>query len=149
MTNFEKYKDDLIKIEGEFAVDKNTRKIAECNCNIECVDCLFNSGNCSESDKMKWLYSEYKEPILSDNEIELIDILGKINRKKYKYVAKDADDVTRLYEVKPIKPRADKSGNYYGEYIYVDIGACDKILFSNITHKDGLYDIENKCFIKE
>ena len=81
MTNFEKYKDDLMKIEGTLAFDKNTREVVGCGCDstrrIDCEDCLFNAGNCSEGDKIKWLYEEYKEPILSDNELELIKALNK------------------------------------------------------------------------
>ena len=152
MTNFEKYKDDLIKIEGDFAFDKSTKEIVGCNTldgverRIDCVDCLFNEGNCFESDKIKWLYKEYEEPILSDDELELINILSKINGKEYKYVDRDAYGVIRLFE---IKLSINKTRNYYGECTYIDMGSWNKVLFSNITHKDGLYDIENKCFIKE
>lgn len=94
MTNFEKYKDELIKIEGDFAFDKNTREVVGCNTlngverRIECEDCLFNSGNCFESDKIKWLYSEYKEPVLSDDELELIKAISKATDKAYKYLTR-------------------------------------------------------------
>ena len=151
MTNFEKYKNKLIKIEGDFAFDKNTKEIVGCNTldgverYIECEDCLFNSTGCLESDKIHWLCKEYEKPILSDDELELIDILGKINRKEYKYVVRDAYGIIKLFE---IKPALNKAGNYYGEYTYVDIGLWDKIVFSNITHENGLYDIKNKCFIE-
>lgn len=146
MRKFEAYKDDLMKIEGEFAVDKNTREIVRCNSNIECEDCLFNSG-CSERDKIRWLYEEYEKLILSDDELELIKTLNKVLGKEYKYVARDKYNVIRLYEIKP----NGKSGTYYGAYTYIDggVGSEGRILFPNIMHKDGLYDIENKCFIKE
>ena len=144
MTNFEKYKDDLMKIKGRFAFNKNTRELVKCDCAISCDDCLFNEVNCLESDKIEWLYKEYEPLVLSNDELELINILSKINKKEYKYVARDAYDIIRLFE---IKPSVDKSGNYYGEYTYSVSGS--EILFSNITHKDGLYDIKNKCFIKE
>ena len=145
MTNFEKYKDDLMKIEGEFAVDKYTRGIVKCNSNIECEDCLLNSG-CSEKDKMKWLYEEYKKPILSDDELELIKALNKAMGKEYKYIARDTDGFIRFFETKPC---INVLKNYYNKYGYTYIGSKDGVLFSNITHKDGLYDIENKCFVKE
>ena len=152
MTNFEKYKDDLMKIEGSFAFDKNTREIVGCDTSdgvercIVCEDCLFHEGDCFESDKIKWLYSEYKEPILSNDELELIKALNKAMGKEYKYIARDLHGVIRLFE---IKPDIGKSGNYYGEYTYIDIASGDKVSFPNITHKDGLYDIKNKCFIEE
>ena len=140
MTNFEKYKDDLMKIEGEFAVDKNTREIVKCNSNIECEDCLLNSG-CSESNKIKWLHEEYKKSILSDDELELIKALNKVMGKEYKYIIRDRVGLIRFFET---KPRINELKNY--GYIY--IGSNYGILFPNITHKDGIYDIKNKCFIK-
>lgn len=154
MTNFEIYKDDLMKIKGSFAVDKNSKKIVGCRDSadgieeyIDCEDCLFNNTQyCFETDKIKWLYKEYEPPVLSDDELELIKALGKATKKEYKYVVRDACGVMRFFET---KPHVNKSGNYYGEYTYADIASGDKVLFPNITHKDGLYDIENKCFIKE
>lgn len=38
MTNFEKYKDDLMKIKGCFAVDKAQRRITRCDAYIDCKD---------------------------------------------------------------------------------------------------------------
>ena len=147
MTNFEKYKDDLMEIEGEFAFNKNTREILSCSSYINCGDCIFNERNCTGSEKIKWLCEEYEEFILSDNELELIKTLSKVTGINYKYVARDTCDVIGFFET---KPRVNKLGNYYSEYgyTYVDIVSKDKVL-PNITHKDGLYDIENKCFIKE
>lgn len=149
MTNFEKYKDDLIKIEGDFAFDKNTKEIAGCNTldgterYVECEDCLFNEGTCFESDKIKWLYSEYEEPILSDDELELINVLSKISGKEYKYIARSGHRAFLFAD----KPPIDKYGALLSRCNHLDIsGYID--LFSNIKFADGLYDIENKCFIK-
>lgn len=146
MTNFEIYKEDLLKIEGEFAVNKNTGEITRCDNRIDCEDCIFISKCCRENYKIQWLYKEYEPPVLSDDELELINVLGKINGKEYKYLARDVYGIARLFETKPC---TNKTGNYCGEYTYIDIASGSEILFSNITHKDGLYDIENKCFIKE
>jgi len=145
MTNFEKYKDDLMEIKGFFAVDKAQRKVVKCDSGIYCKDCLFNNpeSHC-EGDRIKWLYKEYEPPVLSNDELELIKILGKINGREYKYIARDGYGVIRLFE---IRPRTNKTGNYCGEYTYIDSASWSKILFSNITHKDGIYDIENKIFI--
>ena len=84
--------------------------------------------------------------MLSNGELELIKALNKAMGKEYKYIARDLHGVIRLFE---IKPDIAKSGNYYGEYTYIDIASGDKVSFPNITHKDGLYDIKNKCFIEE
>lgn len=150
MTNFEKYKDKLIKIKGDFAFDKDTEEIVGCNTlngierRIECEDCLFNSGNCFESDKIKWLYSECKEPILSNNELELINVLSKISGKEYKYIARNGHRAFLFAD----KPPIDEYGVLLSRCNHLDIsGHID--LFSNIKFTDGVYDIENKCFIKE
>lgn len=150
MTNFEKYKDDLMKIKGSFAVDKNSKKIAGCDTTdgvkscINCSDCIFDAGDCFESDKIKWLYSEYEEPILSNDELELINILSKINGKEYKYIAKNGHRAFLFAD----KPPIDEYGALLSRCNHLNIsGHID--LFSNIKFTDGLYDIENKCFIKE
>jgi hypothetical protein len=148
MTNFEKYKDDLMKMEGCFAFDKNTKKITRCNASMNCKDCLFDEGNCYESDKIKWLYEEYKEPILSDDELELINILSKVNGKKYKYICRNCNSVFLFSE----KPPMDRFGVRFTDkckYFIITEHSNIKNLFLNIKFEDGLYDIENKCFIKE
>lgn len=152
MTNLEKYKDDLIKIEGDFAFDKNTKEIVGCNTldgverRIECEDCLFNEGNCFESDKIKWLYSECKELILSNDELELINILSKINGKEYKYIARYGNHIYFFSN----KPPIDEYGLLVTgcDYLNINIYNESMDLFSNIKQY-GLYDIKNKCFIKE
>lgn len=149
MTNFEKYKDDLIKIEGDFAFDKNTKEIVGCNTldgverRIECEECIFNKGTCYESDKIKWLFSEYEEPILSNAELKLINDLSEIYGKEYKYIHRDACHVFIFSD----KPNIDKYGIILDGSDYIEItGLID--LFSNIKFVDGLYDIKNKCFIE-
>lgn len=147
MTNFEKYKDDLTKIKGRFAFDKNTKKIVRCDNRIDCKDCLFDNC-CLESNKIEWLYKEYEEPILSDDELELIKILSKINGKEYKYIYRSRYRVFLFSE----KPPIDKFGVRFTDkckYLLIDNRKDAKNLFSNIKHKDGLYDIEDECFIKE
>ena len=150
MTNFEKYKDDLMKIEGSFAFDKNTREIVGCGTSdgvercIECEDCLFiNEGDCFESDKIKWLYEEF---ILSNNELELINVLGKINGKEFKYIQRTGHRVFLFFD----KPPIDEYGIVLSDknnYLEVSMHGCTD-LFPNIKFMDGLYDIKNKCFIK-
>ena len=149
MTNFEKYKDDLIKIEGDFAFDKNTKEVVGCNTldgverRIDCVDCIFNKESCFESDKIKWLYSEYEEPILSNDELELINVLSKINGKEYKYIHRSGKYIFIFFD----KPNIDKYGIILDGSNYLEItGHTD--LFSNIKFEDGLYDIKNECFME-
>lgn len=62
MTNYEKYKDELIKkviIETSMALDRHTGKVVDCG-NMDCRDCGFSTGKgCCIED---WLDSEYVEP---------------------------------------------------------------------------------------
>jgi hypothetical protein len=115
---------------------------------MNCKDCLFDEGNCYESDKIKWLYEEYKEPILSDDELDLINILSKINGKKYKYITRSGHTVFLFSE----KPPMGKFGVRFADkcnYLIIADHNNAKSLFLNIKYEDGLYDIENKCFIKK
>ena len=143
MTNFEKYKDDLMEIEGEFAFNKNTREILSCSSCINCDDCIFNERGCFESDRIKWLCEEYEEPILSDDEVELINVLSKINGKEYKYVHRSGNHVLLFCD----KPPIDKYGILLDETDYIDISG-HMHLFSNIKFMNGLYDIKDKRFIE-
>lgn len=62
MTNYEKYKDELIKkaiIKTPIAMDIHTGKVVDCG-NMDCRDCGFSTGKgCCIED---WLDSEYVEP---------------------------------------------------------------------------------------
>ena len=62
MTNYEKYKDELIKkaiIKTSIAVDIHTNKMVDCY-TIPCEDCKFNTC-CNKRGKEEWLDSEYVE----------------------------------------------------------------------------------------
>ena len=41
------------------------------------------------------------------------------------------------------------SGRYTSQKDYIIISEVDENIFPNITFDKGIYDIENKCFIKE
>jgi hypothetical protein len=149
MTNFEKYKDELMKIKGSFAVDKNTKKIVECDFtdSIECEDCIFNSTCCFESDKIKWLYKEYEPPVLSGGELELIKAISKATNKDYKYLARQ-DGKIYLFTNKPFVHRGAFGNSYTSNNYFAYISDRDEILFQNIENEIGIYDIENKIFIE-
>jgi hypothetical protein len=150
MTNLEKYKDDLMKIEGCFAFNKNTKKITRCDASMNCRDCLIGAGDCYESDKIKWLYEEYKEPILSDNELKLIKALNKATGKEWKFIGRNKIGEVILFTDEPLI-----QNNAFGIYFKKEKGYClymnGNYLFSNIAYDAGgcgLYDIENKVYHK-
>lgn len=64
MTNFEKYKDDIIKTlfaNGSTGIDKKTGELCDCDDLGNCENCQFNGG-CESDTLRKWLDSEYVEP---------------------------------------------------------------------------------------
>lgn len=63
MTNFEKYREEILKISengNSFAVPRQTRVPMEC-IYVSCRDCLFDGRYC-QSAKARWLYEEAVEP---------------------------------------------------------------------------------------
>jgi hypothetical protein len=150
MTNFEKYKDDLMKIEGCFAFNKNTKKITRCDGSIICEDCLFEMEHPCENSKIKWLCEEYEKPILSDDELEFIKALNKATGKEWKFIGRNKIGEVILFTDEPLI-----QSNVFGIYFKKEKGYClymnGNYLFSNITYDAdgcGLYDIENKVYHK-
>lgn len=147
MTNFEKYKEELMKINGDFAIDKTTNKLVNCK-DLECENCIFYDS-CMEEDKIKWLCKEHS--ILTDNEIDLINILSKINGKEFKFAVRSVNDSTIMLCTN--KPRIHSSSfggcSYITNNSFIRIGGSDVYLFPNIKNEYGIYDIKNKTFIKE
>lgn len=126
MINAEKYRDEILAMTNNhehFAIKAdNPTVIMRCNDFEQCRGCLFNNsnnGSCS-SNKMKWLLSEYKEPIkLSRLEYE---ILKHVQKEGFNFIARnDLNDYGGyggnlygnlfIYETKPIK-------------LYSNIGWC-------------------------
>lgn len=64
MTNYEKYKDDIIKtlfIKGGTGIDKKIGEFRSCCMLDYCNNCQFD-GDCRFDTIQKWLNSEYIEP---------------------------------------------------------------------------------------
>lgn len=145
MTKFEKYKDDLMKIDGDFAFDKVQRKVVGC-CDVsdvECKNCEFDE-KCFESNKIKWLYEEYKPPVLSDDELELIKALEKAKKTKYRFIVRMKSGRVVITCDKPYMD--DVYHTYRNDKNAVIIDEHEE-LFQNIDFNVGPYDIENKCFV--
>lgn len=63
MLNIEKYKDEIINLDYDFALMKNN-SIVSCS-DVPCHMCKFDYG--CKVKKTKWLMEEYKELILSED----------------------------------------------------------------------------------
>lgn len=111
MLNAEKHRDQLLKFVEEnhdslFGIDKNSEPIS---CAVSrCNNCQFGfkknnyiEGYSCSAAKMKWLLSEYKEPIkLSRLEYELLKFWSG---KEYKYIARDKNGDISIYLDEPDK----------------------------------------------
>lgn len=90
MLNAAKYRDEILAVTNKheyFALKAdNPTVITRCNNLEQCRGCLFDNGTCS-SEKMKWLLSEYKEPIkLIKVEYEILRYLYK---RDYRYITRE------------------------------------------------------------
>ena len=77
MTNFEKWKEEILKIseEEELIAVRNNTPIG-CN-SISCGECDFTPVESCILSRMEWLYREYREPIaLTQKEYNFCKFLG-------------------------------------------------------------------------
>lgn len=110
MLNVEKFRKEILEnsnVVFDFSMSKDKHTIKKCL--GVCDDCFFHeAGDHCSNIKVKWLLSEYKEPIkLSRLEHELLKF---IDNEGYKYIARDnCGGVLFRYPKKPTK-------NIYGEW---------------------------------
>ena len=96
MKNWEFYEEEIKKYGLYFAMVNN--KVSRCSITI-CSQCAFYT-ECgrNNNNRMKWLYQEYKEPIvLTDDEKSLCKLLGR------GWIVRDKDDCLHWHERKPYK----------------------------------------------
>ena len=66
MLNKEKYKDELEDLLVNYLAVTKSGKVCECT-DVFCYECIFSGEHCCE-EKQKWLNSECKESILTEEE---------------------------------------------------------------------------------
>lgn len=87
MLNIEKYKEELKKCKG-VALDCQIYKLRkECK-EVESGFCFSNPCSACRENNIEWLCSEYKEPILNDEEKEYLSAVIKPFRKDVEYIVK-------------------------------------------------------------
>lgn len=106
MTNFEKYKDEILPLAKNnrgFAFHMN--KITDCKLS-GCKNCIF-TGACI-TNRIKWLYEEYQEPTpkLTKAEKGFCEII------KDGYIARDKNGDLYLYNNPPYVTETDWRANY-------------------------------------
>lgn len=107
MLNAEKFKDKIMySCDGEFGF---TDGIVKCTYD-KCDNCIFSNRNnqdkhesCS-SRRVRWLLSEYKEPIkLSKLEYDILKYLS--DNTRHMYIARDGNGEIYLYDAEPQKSK--------------------------------------------
>lgn len=147
MLNAERFKKEILENLGTdclISFNKRNHKIEACTAN-QCLKCLFNAmrGNKSCYNAMlKWLLSEYKEPI-KVNKLEY-DILKHLSdNTKYLYITRDRCNRLFLYGMEPTKG----DGYWQGKY-YAGMSAFNK-LFQFIKWEDStptpIKDVLDNC----
>lgn len=160
MLNAEKHRDQLLKFVEEnhdslFGLDKNSEPIS-CAV-IRCNNCQFGfkkskyvEGYSCSAAKIKWLLSEYKEPIkVSKLEYDILTYILK--NTECRYITRNKSRSLCVHSYKPVKD------TQYGQWTAV----CDKVkscevfnnLFSFIKWEDeeptSIQDVLDKCEVVE
>lgn len=105
MLNAEKHKKEILDITKAgyyFAISKDRQNIVRSCNDIKCENCIFYNGNdCCNFQCMKWLLSEYKEPIkLTRLEFEILKWLDKGG---YKFIVRSPSDNLMAHDSIPKK----------------------------------------------
>lgn len=116
MLNSEKYREEILEnsnVVSDFSMSKDKHTIKKCL--GVCKDCFFHeAGDHCSNIKVKWLLSEYKEPVkLTRLEYE---ILKWLIDKDYKYIARDSGGGLYVYYEQP--PKKDRIWGVRSEIIF-------------------------------
>lgn len=109
MLNAEKYKNELLKVINEnerdfIAFDERDNSVKNCTTMV-CNNCKFTRSKakalCTQT-KLKWLLSEYKQPIkLSKFEYDILKYLS--DNTRHMYIVRDGNGYICLYDAEPKK----------------------------------------------
>ena len=123
MLNEERFKEEINKHNNEFGLADN---IVDCG-TLGCRNCRFSRLNNSDgviimcsTRKVKWLLSEYKEPIkLTRLEYDILKYLS--DNTKHMYIVRNKDGKLCIFDFEPVKNKVNDwwSGRYmYGMVMF-------------------------------
>ena len=123
MLNAERFKEEINKYNNEFGLADN---IVDCR-TLGCRNCRFSRSNNSDgviimcsTRKVKWLLSEYKEPIkLTRLEYDILKYLS--DNTKHMYIVRNKDGKLCIFDFEPVKNKVNDwwSGRYmYGMVMF-------------------------------
>lgn len=107
MLNAERFKKEILEnsnVVSDFSMSKDKHAIKKCL--GVCEDCFFHDlGDHCSNIKVKWLLSEYKEPVkLSKLEYGLLKYLS--DNTRHMYITRDGNGNIFLYDAEPEKSKS-------------------------------------------
>ena len=107
MLNAEKFRKEILEnsnVVSDFSISKDKHAIKKCL--GVCEDCFFHDlGDHCSNIKVKWLLSEYKEPVkLSKLEYDILKYLS--DNTVHMYITRDGNGNIFLYDVEPEKSKS-------------------------------------------
>lgn len=104
MLNAERFKKEILEnsnVVSDFSMSKDKHAIKKCL--GVCEDCFFHDlGDHCSNIKVKWLLSEYKEPVkLTRFEHDVLKYL--LENTQYRFIARERNDTIYIYTRKPKK----------------------------------------------
>lgn len=122
MLNAERFKKEILEksnVVFDFSISKDRHTIEKCL--GVCDNCIFcNIGEHCSNVKVKWLLSEYKEPIkLTRLEYDILKYLS--DNTKHMYIVRNKDGKLCIFDFEPVKNKVNDwwSGRYmYGMVLF-------------------------------
>lgn len=127
MLNAERFKKEILENSNavfDFSMSKDKHTIKKCL--GVCDDCFFHeAGDHCSNVKVKWLLSEYKEPVkLTRFEYDILKYLS--DNTKYMYIVRDGNGNIFLYDEEPQK--SESAPWWTGR------GMCHTSIFNKLFH---------------
>lgn len=133
MKNKEKFEKEIVELACDgyrVAFDKRTDKINSC-AHVPCSKCLFFDGHDCDKQRREWAETEYIEkPVISKKDRAFLDFL----MEKYKYIARDKNDILCAYETESFKKGAYW---YWGDGSYFRLNPHFDIDFPMVKWSDS------------
>lgn len=148
MLNAERFKKEILEnsnVVSDFSMSKDKHAIKKCL--GVCEDCFFHDlGDHCSNIKLKWLLSEYKQPIkLSKFEYDILKYLS--DNTRHMYITRDGNGNIFLYDVEPEKS---KSAPWWTGRGMCHMGMFNK-LFQFVQFEDeeprAIKDILESCVV--
>lgn len=150
MINAEKFKKEIRAMTDEsttfaFKADDPT-VIRKCN-EVDCHECLFNCGKCF-LERMRWIVSEYKEPIkLTKLEYDILKYIS--DNTKHMYIVRNKSGDIYLYD---LEPKKSISGNWWegrGAHVMVMFNKLFQFVQWEDSTPTSIEEVLNNCEVVE